>query len=176
MIGCSVCTTRGTYALLERRGDLPNPARLLQHRLDGRVVEVKRAVPREEALRTRQSAASRLDTRKVFIGGLAATVTEADFRTYFEAFGPIIDAIVMIDRDTNRYVGTAARVGDLPAPYVKDAWRGLRRCLACAHTAVSTTIFVVGPLQGQLSWIRIRDVRVGRSCHGLTSCEPACPP
>lgn len=73
-----------------------------QHRLDGRVVEVKRAVPREESSRERTSFATRLDPRKVFVGGLAASVTEADFRAYFERFGKVSDAIVMVDRETNR--------------------------------------------------------------------------
>lgn len=74
-----------------------------QHRIDGRVVEVKRAVPREES-RTKLTSATKLDRRKIFVGGLPPTVTDVEFRAYFERFGPIVDGVVMIDRDTNRCV------------------------------------------------------------------------
>ena len=91
------------YAIANHRH--PRPPRplllLLQHCLDGRIVEVKRAVPREEG-REKVSSATRLDRRKIFVGGLAGTVTEEDFRAYFERYGAILDAVVMIDRDTNR--------------------------------------------------------------------------
>ena len=36
--------------------------------------------------------------RKVFVGGLAPTVTDTDFRAFFEKFGAIVDAVVMFDR------------------------------------------------------------------------------
>jgi hypothetical protein len=36
--------------------------------------------------------------RKVFVGGLAPSVTDAEFRAYFEKFGAIADAVVMFDR------------------------------------------------------------------------------
>lgn len=36
--------------------------------------------------------------RKVFVGGLAPSVTDVDFRAYFERFGGIVDAVVMFDR------------------------------------------------------------------------------
>uniref|UniRef100_H3G7Q1 RRM domain-containing protein n=1 Tax=Phytophthora ramorum TaxID=164328 RepID=H3G7Q1_PHYRM len=68
------------------------------HTLDGRSVEVKRAIPRE-----RTAPGSRL--KKIFVGGLAPTVTEQDFRHYFEEYGKITDAVVMIDRDTQRSRG-----------------------------------------------------------------------
>ena len=74
-------------------------------------MEVKRAVPREEG-REKVSSATRLDRRKIFVGGLAGTITEEEFRAYFERFGTILDAVVMIDRDTNRWVaGVKGRAG-----------------------------------------------------------------
>jgi RNA-binding protein Musashi len=39
------------------------------------------------------------------VGGLGGSVTEQDFRHYFEEFGKITDAVVMIDRDTQRSRG-----------------------------------------------------------------------
>ena len=45
------------------------------------------------------------ESKKIFVGGLAPSVTEQDFRQYFEEFGKITDAVVMIDRDTQRSRG-----------------------------------------------------------------------
>ena len=45
------------------------------------------------------------ESKKIFVGGLAPSITDADFRSYFEEYGKITDAIVMIDRDTQRSRG-----------------------------------------------------------------------
>lgn len=45
------------------------------------------------------------ESKKIFVGGLPPTVTEQDFRKYFEEYGRITDAVVMIDRDTQRSRG-----------------------------------------------------------------------
>ncbi|CAL5393920.1 unnamed protein product [Camellia sinensis] len=79
-----------------------------KHNIDGRMVEAKKAVPRDD-----QSTMSRCSssiqgspgpgrTRKIFVGGLASTVTESDFRMYFEQFGTITDVVVMYDHNTQR--------------------------------------------------------------------------
>ena len=49
---------------------------------------------------TVQSNPSR--TKKIFVGGLASTVTESDFRMYFGQFGTITDVVVMYDHGTQR--------------------------------------------------------------------------
>lgn len=49
-----------------------------------------------------QGSPGPLRTRKIFVGGLASTVTEADFRGYFEQFGTITDVVVMYDHNTQR--------------------------------------------------------------------------
>ncbi|MBA0822235.1 hypothetical protein Goarm_019047, partial [Gossypium armourianum] len=41
-------------------------------------------------------------TRKIFVGGLASTVTESDFKKYFDQFGKITDVVVMYDHNTQR--------------------------------------------------------------------------
>ncbi|CAL5427134.1 unnamed protein product [Camellia sinensis] len=41
-------------------------------------------------------------TRKIFVGRLASTVIEADFKKYFEQFGTITDVVVMYDHNTQR--------------------------------------------------------------------------
>jgi hypothetical protein len=63
--------------------------------IDGRVVDVKRALPRDKA-----PGPSRSEACKIFVGGLAADVVEVDFSEYFSAFGLVKDAVVMVDRNT----------------------------------------------------------------------------
>jgi RNA-binding protein Musashi len=46
-----------------------------------------------------------MESKKIFVGGLAPSVGDQDFRQYFEEFGKITDAVVMIDRDTQRSRG-----------------------------------------------------------------------
>ena len=41
-------------------------------------------------------------TRKIFVGGLPSSVTEIDFKTYFEQFGTTTDVVVMYDHNTQR--------------------------------------------------------------------------
>ncbi|EIW68566.1 hypothetical protein TREMEDRAFT_74094 [Tremella mesenterica DSM 1558] len=67
------------------------------HHLDGKQIDPKRAIPRAEHEKT----------AKVFVGGLAATVTSESLRTFLSTFGGVLDATVMIDRDTNRSKGFA---------------------------------------------------------------------
>ena len=38
----------------------------------------------------------------MFVGGLASTITEKDFREYFEQFGTIFDGVVIYDPNTQR--------------------------------------------------------------------------
>eukprot|EP01102_Stenamoeba_stenopodia_P019404 TRINITY_DN731_c0_g1_i1.p1 TRINITY_DN731_c0_g1~~TRINITY_DN731_c0_g1_i1.p1 ORF type:complete len:418 (+),score=93.71 TRINITY_DN731_c0_g1_i1:489-1742(+) len=66
------------------------------HVLDGRVIEAKKAVPREEM------AIRGLKTKKVFVGGLPMSIGEDEFREYFERFGSVTDAQIMLERDTGR--------------------------------------------------------------------------
>ncbi|KAK4750610.1 hypothetical protein SAY87_004092 [Trapa incisa] len=79
-----------------------------KHTIDGRSVEAKKAVPRED-----QHLLNRIPisipgspspgrTRKIFVGGLASNVTESDFKMYFDQFGTITDVVVMYDHNTQR--------------------------------------------------------------------------
>uniref|UniRef100_A0A0E0BLI1 RRM domain-containing protein n=1 Tax=Oryza glumipatula TaxID=40148 RepID=A0A0E0BLI1_9ORYZ len=79
-----------------------------KHMIDGRMVEAKKAVPRDDQHALSKSGGSAHGspgpsrTKKIFVGGLASTVTEADFRKYFEQFGTITDVVVMYDHNTQR--------------------------------------------------------------------------
>lgn len=58
-------------------------------------IDPKRAIPREEHQRA----------TKLFIGGLAASVTSESMREYFSQYGKVVDATVMLDRETGRSKG-----------------------------------------------------------------------
>ncbi|GAB2284747.1 hypothetical protein Dimus_019201 [Dionaea muscipula] len=80
-----------------------------KHMIDGRTVEAKKAVPREDQhILSRnnsmiiQGSPGRGRTKKIFVGGLASTVTESDFKRYFDQFGTITDVVVMYDHNTQR--------------------------------------------------------------------------
>ncbi|GER32860.1 RNA-binding (RRM/RBD/RNP motifs) family protein [Striga asiatica] len=70
-----------------------------KHTIDGRTVEAKKAVPRDDRI---QGSSGPGRTKKIFVGGLASTVTEADFKGYFDQFGTITDVVVMYDHNTQR--------------------------------------------------------------------------
>lgn len=78
------------------------------HVIVGRTVEVKRAIPRGEQNQNSQSSgltrssSNQFRTKKIFVGGLAPSVTEDEFRSYFEKFGRITDIVVMQDSMTQR--------------------------------------------------------------------------
>jgi len=69
------------------------------HELDGKKIDPKVAFPR----RAHPKLVTR--TKKIFVGGLSAPTTIEDVRTYFEQFGPIEDAMLMFDKQTNRHRG-----------------------------------------------------------------------
>ncbi|KAI4319895.1 hypothetical protein MLD38_033439 [Melastoma candidum] len=79
-----------------------------KHNIDGRMVEAKKAVPRDDQNMLGRnpgiinSSPSPGHTKKIFVGGLASTVTESDFKTYFEQFGAVNDVVVMYDHNTQR--------------------------------------------------------------------------
>lgn len=55
-------------------------------------IDPKRAIPRDEQERT----------SKIFVGGVSQDATEQDFKEYFARFGRVVDATLMIDKDTGR--------------------------------------------------------------------------
>ncbi|KAG2640611.1 hypothetical protein PVAP13_2KG106700 [Panicum virgatum] len=82
-----------------------------KHMIDGRMVEVKKAIPRDNHSIMSKRNASNIGssgpnhTRKIFVGGLPSNATEVDFRRCFEKFGIITDVVVIYDRSTQRSRG-----------------------------------------------------------------------
>ncbi|KAF8173795.1 hypothetical protein K438DRAFT_1610377 [Mycena galopus ATCC 62051] len=72
-----------------------NAVMVREHFLDGKIIDPKRAIPRQEHQRA----------TKLFIGGLAGSVTSESMREFFSQFGKVIDSTVMLDRDTGRSKG-----------------------------------------------------------------------
>lgn len=82
-----------------------------KHMIDGRTVEAKKAVPRDDQQTPTRTGGSfqgspgpvrSARTKKIFVGGLASTVTESEFKKYFDQFGFITDVVVMYDHNTQR--------------------------------------------------------------------------
>ncbi|TYI20224.1 hypothetical protein ES332_A07G221700v1 [Gossypium tomentosum] len=79
-----------------------------KHNIDGRMVEAKKAVPRDDqnimsrSTSSIQGLPSLCHIRKIFVGGLASKVTESDFKKYFNQFGDVTDVVVMYDHNTQR--------------------------------------------------------------------------
>ncbi|KAH7924442.1 RNA-binding domain-containing protein [Leucogyrophana mollusca] len=65
------------------------------HFLDGKSIDPKRAIPREEHLRN----------TRYFVGGLSPSTTADSMRAFFSSYGKVVDATVMVDRESGRSKG-----------------------------------------------------------------------
>lgn len=96
--------SRGFGFITFRRAHMVDDAQAARpHKVDGREVEPKRAVPREEAGRPEAQAT----VKKVFVGGLKDDVDESDLRDYFAQFGTILSVNLVTEKDTGRKRGFA---------------------------------------------------------------------
>lgn len=87
--------SRGFAFLTFTTGDSVDAVLKEKHILDGKLIDPKRAIPKDEQEKV----------GKVFVGGIAADVTPEEFRSYFEKFGSIIDSQLMINKDTGKSRG-----------------------------------------------------------------------
>ncbi|KAK1581132.1 hypothetical protein Q3G72_003402 [Acer saccharum] len=74
-----------------------------KHTIDGRTVEAKRALSREEQHNSRSGnlnssrgseGGGNFKTKKIFVGGLPTTLTEDGFRQYFESYEDAVDRVL----------------------------------------------------------------------------------
>ncbi|KAI8474754.1 MAG: hypothetical protein J3K34DRAFT_382980 [Monoraphidium minutum] len=80
--------------------DTPEAAKLAcddTHTLDGRTIDAKPSVPQDSQQRPR--------SKKIFVGGLAPETTPDQFKAYFEKYGKVIEAQIMVDHNSNRSRG-----------------------------------------------------------------------
>ncbi|XP_078537644.1 heterogeneous nuclear ribonucleoprotein A3 isoform X3 [Lissotriton helveticus] len=73
------------------------------HKVDGRIVEPKRAVSREDSARP----GAHLTVKKIFVGGIKEDTEEYHLRDYFEEYGKIETIEVMEDRQSGKKRGFA---------------------------------------------------------------------
>ncbi|KAJ6817050.1 heterogeneous nuclear ribonucleoprotein 1-like [Iris pallida] len=83
-----------------------------KHTIDGRTVEAKRAMSREEQQNSRSANSNvrssgggdsgNTRTKKIFVGGLPPTITEEGLSQYFQTYGNVTDVVVMYDQTTQR--------------------------------------------------------------------------
>uniref|UniRef100_V9KF10 14-3-3 protein beta/alpha-A n=2 Tax=Callorhinchus milii TaxID=7868 RepID=V9KF10_CALMI len=73
------------------------------HVLDGRTVDLKRAVPREDS----NKPGFNLKVKKIFVGGIKDKIDENDLQIYFSDYGTIEKVDVICDRDTGKKRGFA---------------------------------------------------------------------
>jgi len=59
----------------------------------------------ENTRRTLSIPPFKKDSRKLFVGGLPADITDDEFRAFFEEFGELVDSVVMFDYQTHRSRG-----------------------------------------------------------------------
>ncbi|MCD7461896.1 hypothetical protein HAX54_047353 [Datura stramonium] len=70
------------------------------HTIDGRAVEVKKTVPKED-----MHVKGALKTKKIFIGGLPSSLTEDELKEYFSSYGYVVEHQIMLDQITGRSRG-----------------------------------------------------------------------
>uniref|UniRef100_A0A8C0CFT2 RRM domain-containing protein n=1 Tax=Balaenoptera musculus TaxID=9771 RepID=A0A8C0CFT2_BALMU len=89
-----------TYATVEEVDVAMN---VRTHKVDGRVVEPKRAVSREDS----QRPGAHLTVKKIFVGGIKEDTEEHHLRDYFEQYGKIEVIEIMTDRGSGKKRGFA---------------------------------------------------------------------
>uniref|UniRef100_A0A0C3U4S2 RRM domain-containing protein n=1 Tax=Guillardia theta (strain CCMP2712) TaxID=905079 RepID=A0A0C3U4S2_GUITC len=75
----------------------------IRHDIRGRLLDAKLAIPRKRV--QHPLVPSDIRVHKVFVGGLAPTVKDFEFREYFSRFGNIKEAQVCTDQHTRRSRG-----------------------------------------------------------------------
>lgn len=117
------------------------------HTIDGRVVDVKLAVPKGVAPPPVRGGSGQGygsgpsggptppgDVKKIFVGGLTQETRDGDLREHFGAFGNIIDAVVMMDRGTQRSRGFGFVTFDVAS--------AVARALQVPHTLLGKVVEV----------------------------------
>ncbi|PNW75795.1 hypothetical protein CHLRE_12g560300v5 [Chlamydomonas reinhardtii] len=68
------------------------------HTIDGRQIDAKPSVPHGEGGQQPRS-------KKIFVGGLAPETDDAQLKAHFEQYGAVVEALVMVDHNSQRSRG-----------------------------------------------------------------------
>uniref|UniRef100_A0A3Q3JAW3 RRM domain-containing protein n=1 Tax=Monopterus albus TaxID=43700 RepID=A0A3Q3JAW3_MONAL len=82
-------------------GEVDDAMKARPHKVDGRVVEPKRAVSREDS----NKPGAHLTVKKIFVGGIKEDTEEYHIREYFEKYGKIECIDIMEERSTGKKRG-----------------------------------------------------------------------
>ncbi|KAI9202235.1 uncharacterized protein BJ171DRAFT_515247 [Polychytrium aggregatum] len=111
-------TSRGFAFLTFKDSGVVDRVLNTTHHLDGKRIDPKRAVPRSDdrgssgpgpgpgsGSGSGGSSAHNPPTNKLFVGGVSIETSQEEFRHFFEQFGPVTEAMIMCDRETQRSRG-----------------------------------------------------------------------
>jgi len=87
--------SRGFGFVILKHQDMVDKALSLPLQLDGRKIEAKRAISKRDIEKS----------HKIFVGGIPMSLTQTDFKKFFESFGPVTDCQIMMERDSGRSRG-----------------------------------------------------------------------
>lgn len=73
------------------------------HKIDGREVETKRAVPRDEIGKPEAGAS----VKKMFVGGIKEGMGEAELKSYFSEYGNVVNCTIPVNKETGVMRGFA---------------------------------------------------------------------
>jgi hypothetical protein len=70
----------------------------MSHILDGKAIDVKKAVPKSESYSDVVNFDQNFVTNKVFVGGIPLHADENDIKRVFSRYGPILDQTIIRDK------------------------------------------------------------------------------
>uniref|UniRef100_A0A8C3BIA6 RRM domain-containing protein n=1 Tax=Cairina moschata TaxID=8855 RepID=A0A8C3BIA6_CAIMO len=115
------------------------------HKVDGRVVEPKRAVSREDS----QRPGAHLTVKKIFVGGIKEDTEEHHLRDYFGQYGKIEVIEIMTDRGSGKKRGFAFVTFDDHDSVDKIVSKHPKRSPGSGHTgSASRRDFLGDPKEG----------------------------
>jgi len=87
--------SRGFGFVILQQQDMLDKALSLPLQLDGRKIEAKRAISKRDIEKS----------HKIFVGGIPVSMSQPDFKKFFENFGALSDCQIMMERDSGRSRG-----------------------------------------------------------------------